>query len=808
MWVFAFSCAFIAGVGFAATRDPAWAATLCPVLCFGLLVTRWSRATLLILVAGSLLAAVLGVQAYERSLPAADDVIVSAYNESGPVALEAIICEEPESGGRYTSLLLDNVRVTDAGRRVGVDGRVLLTTSDPRQFHYGDAVLFRGILETPRAFDGFDYPRYLALSGVYSTAFQGSLEFRTSDEPKPLRVRLAAANSALDSALARVLPEPEGSVARSLLLGRRGSLPDEVWDAFARTGTAHLLAISGLHLGIIVAAILGILLILLGRRYYLYVWIGLAALWVYALLTGMNPPVVRAAMMASTFLLAELAGRQKHAPTALAFAAAVMVSVDPRLLWTVSFQMSVLAMGGIVLLFHPLRALLESMLRGILTHAPLALPVSNLMLDVTTASLAATAAIWPISAGTFSQFSVVGVVVSLLTLPFLPFALASAAMTAVTALFSTSVAAPLAWTTWLLTTYIVKVIESFAGLPWASVTMCAPEKWGVVAYYVTLSAVPLAWHAWQGRDDGTQPRGNSSREYGRSSTLHYALPPLLLTTTIVWAMVLSAPDARLHVSILDVGQGDCIVVQSPSGRTVLIDGGPDGRRTCALVDGLRPFWDRTIDVVVATHPHADHLGGLLSVIQRYGIGMVVEPAIQCEGALYEEWRARVTDADCDVVSATRGQEMDLGDGTLLQILNPAEMPLSGTNDDMDNNGVVIRLTYGDVSFLFAADIRAEAERALTGHAASVLRSNVLKVPHHGSESSSSERFIAAVAPGIAVVSAGEDNPYGHPHPVVLERYAATATELLVTCATGTIEFVTDGATLWIQTENAARQTPS
>jgi len=803
MWVLAFSCAFLAGVGCAATLNAAWLVTLCPVVSFALLATRWSRVTLPALVAGSLLAAFLGTQVYARSLPAADDLIVSSYNESGPVVIEAVICEEPESGGRYTSLLMDDIRVTEDGSQVAADGRVLLTTSDPRPFHYGDAVLFRGTLETPRAFDGFDYPRYLALSGVYSTAFQGTLELRPADEPRPFLVQLATANNALDSALARVLPDPEGSVARSLLLGRRGLLSDDVQDAFVRTGTAHLLAISGLHLGIIVAAILGILLVLLGRSFYLYVWIGLAALWTYAMLTGMNPPVVRAAIMASTFLFAELAGRQKHAPTALAFAAAAMVSLDPRLLWTISFQMSVLAMGGIVLLFHPLRAMLESTSRGLVARAPLDLPVSSLMLDVAAATLAATAAIWPISAGTFSQFSVVGVVVSLFTLPLLPFALAAVALTAITALISTSIAAPFAWTSWLFTTYIVNVIESFAALPWASVSLSAPEPWILVVYYGTLSALPLAWHVWQRRNAGIQPRTDSTREDRRGSALHYALPPLLLTATLIWAAVLSAPDGRLHVSVLDVGQGDSILVQSPSGRTVLIDGGPDGRRTCALVDGRRPFWDRSIDVVVATHPHADHLGGLLSVVQRYGISMVIQPAIHCDSTLYEQWRDRIVAADCTVVSAARGQQMDLGDGTLLHVLNPGEMPLSGTSDDLDNNGVVIRITYGDISFLFAADIRAEAERALTGHAASELQSDVLKVPHHGSDSSSTERFIAAVGPRIAVVSAGQKNAYGHPHPAVLDRYAAARTELATTCSHCTVEFVTDGAQLWIRNDSPA-----
>jgi len=807
MWILAFSCAFVAGVAIGATGDPAWSAVLCPAIAFAFMLTRRTRTTVAVLLTGALLFALLGAVRYERSLPVEGNSLVSYYNDSGKVELEAIVSEEPEDGGRYTRVVLDDVRIRHDGQIRPVDGRVLVTTADPRPLHYGDAILFSGSLETPQPFDGFDYAGYLALSGVYSTAFHASMEVLPAEDTRPVRARLLAANTTLGKALSRMLPEPEASLAQSLLLGRRGSLPTTVVDAFARTGTAHLLAISGLHLGVVVAAILAVLLGTMGRRYYLYVWLGLAALWTYALFTGMKPPVVRAAIMASTFLVAELAGRQKHAPTALALAAAIMVGIQPQLLWRTSFQLSVLAMGGLVLLFPLFRSLLGRGAAFWESRLGLHLPGGGAATDIVAATLAASVAVLPVCAMTFEQFSIVGVPVSLLTLPVLPLALGSASLAAVVALSSTTLAAPFAWVAWLFLSFIVRTVEAFSALPWAALDVSARGGWLLAGYYAILCAVPVLWLKTRRLEDRQRPTPKPASDDNKAWWLGYALPPLVLAATLTWAAVLSAPDGRLHVLFLDVGQGDCVLVQSPTGRTVLIDGGPDGRNACTLIDSHRPFWDRSIDVVVTTHPHVDHLGGLLSVIERYDTGVVLEPAISGDSLMSEEWRRRLGTHDCSSLCVSDGYEVLLGDGTRLEVLNPGNELQLHTSDDLDNNGVVIRLTYGTVSFLLTADIRAEGERQLVHMLGPQLHSQVLKVPHHGSGTSSTEQFVVAVAPRVAVISVGEGNTYGHPHEDVLSRLRTLGVHVLTTQECGTVEFITDGQKLWVSTEKSAELPP-
>jgi competence protein ComEC len=215
-----------------------------------------------------------------------------------------------------------------------------------------------------------------------------------------------------------------------------------------------------------------------------------------------------------------------------------------------------------------------------------------------------------------------------------------------------------------------------------------------------------------------------------------------------------------------------------------------------------PFWDRTIDLVVCTQPQADHITGLVEVLQRYKVKQVLEPKLSYNSSIYQEWLRLIEDKGVEYNIARAGQEIELGNGIEMEVLNPPASLFEGTSHDVDNNGVVLRLTWGKVSFLFAADIREEAEFELIGQRAN-LKSTVLKVAHHGSKTSTTSQFLAAVDPEVAVVSAGAYNPFGHPSPDVLERLIDRLGEGNVyrTDEDGTIEFITDGERLWVKADS-------
>ena len=281
----------------------------------------------------------------------------------------------------------------------------------------------------------------------------------------------------------------------------------------------------------------------------------------------------------------------------------------------------------------------------------------------------------------------------------------------------------------------------------------------------------------------------------------WLIPSLLIIAILVWSVVLTIPDDKLHVSFLDVGQGDAILIQTPNRQNILIDGGPDPQKINLELSKKLPFWDRTIDLMISTQPQADHITGLVEVLQRYKVKQVLESGIPYDSRIYREWLNVIEDKQIKHEIATAGQEIDSGSGIKIEVLNPPAKLFQETSHDVDNNGVVIRVSWGKVSFLFTADIREEAEFALVRQRAK-LKSTVLKVAHHGSKTSTSPQFLAVVNPEVAVISVGGNNTFGHPNPEVVERLVDRLSEekLYRTDKNGTIEFITNGERLWVKTQ--------
>ena len=270
---------------------------------------------------------------------------------------------------------------------------------------------------------------------------------------------------------------------------------------------------------------------------------------------------------------------------------------------------------------------------------------------------------------------------------------------------------------------------------------------------------------------------------------------------MVWIAILNMPDDKLHVSILDVGQGDAILIQTPNHQNILIDGGPSPQAINIELGKKLAFWDRTIDLVVLTQPQADHVSGLIEVLRKYKVKHIIEPGITSSSLTYQQWRTEVGNNGIKYETAEAGQEINLGNGIKIEVLHPSSLLLQGTSDDSDNNGIVLRLSWNEISFLFTADIRQESECFLVAHRAN-LKSTVLKVAHHGSRTSTAPGFLAVVNPEIAVISAGYNNQFGLPNTDVVDRLNEQlgADKVYLTSKQGTIEFITDGQRLWVKTK--------
>ena len=266
----------------------------------------------------------------------------------------------------------------------------------------------------------------------------------------------------------------------------------------------------------------------------------------------------------------------------------------------------------------------------------------------------------------------------------------------------------------------------------------------------------------------------------------YILLGLALANLLVYLTFFQRTGDRLEVYFLDVGQGDAIFIETPSKKQILIDGGRN-RKVLSELGKIMPFGDRSIDVVIATHPDADHIGGLPEVASRYNIGIFLEPGVESQGELNQILHSRVAPK-----LARRGQVINFGDGARLRILFPdRDVSKWETNDA----SIVAKLEYGGSSFLFTGDSPISSENILLSLDAEILNSDVLKAGHHGSRTSTSLTFAEVVSPEYAIISAGKNNSYGHPHKEVMNILEKVGARIISTAEEGTIRFETDGVEL-------------
>ena len=624
---------------------------------------------------------------------------------------------------------------------------------------------------------------------------------------KPLEWVYSVRNH-LSQTLTELLPEPQASLAQGIILGKRGTIPSSLKDDFSRTGTAHLLAISGLHLTIVAGILLSVGIWLFGRRRYVYIWLALGVIWLYAVLTGMHPPIVRGAIMASLFLTAELLGRQRSAITALTFAAAIMVGISPQILWTASFQLSFLAMAGLIFIAPPLQALGKKVVSKTLGEGGAVVSIANITTDSLGVTLGAVIAIWPVVAYYFGIVSFVGPLATFLALPALPGIIISGALAGVLGLVALPLAYPIGWLVWLFLSYLLLVVNVFAALSISSTEIGSVDTTLIAGYYLLL-AIAIWLNSNRNKLANLIPQTTTRLKSGVIDSfklsrlpMKWIIPPLLVIAILVSVAAATLPDDNLHVSFLDVSEGDAILIQTPAHQDILIDGGPSPQAICLELGKQMPFWDRTIDLVILTHPHADHLTGLIEVLQRYKVKQVLYSDLDYESPLHNEWLSLIKEKDIKYAIIQAGQQIDCGEGVTMNVLNPQKPPLSDTQSDIDNNGVVLRLSMGDISFLLTADIFWETEFELIARRVN-LRSTVLKVAHHGSDTSTTREFLAVANPQIAVISVGAGNSHGHPSPEVMERLTEIVGEdkIYLTSEQGTIELTTDGERLWIEVEN-------
>ena len=267
---------------------------------------------------------------------------------------------------------------------------------------------------------------------------------------------------------------------------------------------------------------------------------------------------------------------------------------------------------------------------------------------------------------------------------------------------------------------------------------------------------------------------------------------IFLINVLAWLAVYNLSQSQLlEVTFFDIGQGDAIFIETPKNHQILIDGGP----TSIILEKLgkvMPYWDRTIDLVILTHPEHDHYGGLIEVLKRYKVENILWTGVLKETAEFQEWQRLIKEEKANIYIAKSGQKITWS-GSYLDILHPWESFEGEVVKDVNNTSIVSRLVHRDNSFLLTGDIYKSTERKILEKGINI-GSDILKVSHHGSKTSSASEFVSAVSPEIAIIQCGKDNSYGHPHPETLEVLEKYDINILNTAESGDIKIISNGKT--------------
>jgi competence protein ComEC len=610
----------------------------------------------------------------------------------------------------------------------------------------GDRVVLRGGIRVP---DDPGFAASLRHRGIAATLSASEI-VSTGPSANPLLRATQAVRAFVARSIDRLFPPAEAGLLMGLVLGDDSRLDAGLARDFHAAGLGHLLVVSGENVAMVLAPILSLAVLLgLTRWPRFLLCVGVVAFFV--LLTGGEPSVMRAGVMATIALLGTLMGRPRDAGSVLASAVLILIVLDPGLIWEIGFQLSVVATAGMVALASPLAERVAFLPR------PVALAGA--------ATLAAQLAVTPLLLFHFHAVPGVTVPANLLAFPAVSPALLLGIAAAALGLVLMPAARLVAFLAIVPMRYLEVVADRLAKAPIAAVT-----SWSGLPVLVVGAAVVVA-AAWWLRSGRQVPRPAA-----RAALVAF---PLLL-----WATALgTGPPSGLVVRFFDVRQGDAALISTPEGANVLIDGGPDEEQVATYLAALGI---KRLDVVVASHPHADHIIGLPTVLARIPVGIVLQPGCDGSSQIQVDLDRAIADEHVPVRTPRAGATFTVG-ALRLDVLSP-DRCWSGTESDTNNDALVLRATYGPDTILLATEPEEPAQEWLLEEGVS-LQASVLKVPHHGA-ATSVPAFFEAVDADIAVVSVGE-NDYGHPVPAILDAIAATGAAVWRTDEHGTVTVTFD-----------------
>jgi competence protein ComEC len=700
------------------------------------------------------------------------------YNDLGErTIVEGVLASPPELDDAWISIQMkaDSLRLAqptegEIAKPVLVEGQMVARVQDAAalDWRYGDRLRLEGWLETPPEFEDFSYKTYLAHQGIYSQFSVSNSWKIAEDQSSRLKGWIWDLRASALQMIYRLFPDPEAALLAGILLGVEGGIPDELVEDFRATGTAHIIAISGFNMAIVAG-----LFILMFRGLFGPRWGALAAVvgvGIYTILVGASAGVVRAAIMACLGLFAAQVGRRQDGVNSLAIVAALMALVTPYILWDVSFQLSFLATLGLVLFATPMtesytgfasRYLPEAWVRWSIG------PVGAYFL----CTIAAQVMVLPLMIYLFHDFSLISVIANPLVLPAQAPLMIMGGLAVLMGLLIQPVGQAVAYVAWPFLAYTIRVVEWLAGAPLANIAFGEVGWVWVGIFYVLVLGVVFGRARFP--------------ELVRLWKPSAALLGLAALAVVVWRAALFTPDGLLHLVILDVGingnSGDALLVRAPSGRSLLIDGGPSPNLLSEALGRRLPFGRSQLDWLVIAGSSEGQTGALPQILERFPPAQILWSGQMTGTESARSLLQRAAEKGIELHQATTGQALNLGQGARLEVLAATV------------RGAVLLLEWENFRALLPVGLDFETMESLYPGA-----QTVYLLAENGLASLNTPGWLQKIQPEMVVLSVAAGDRDGLPDPETLEALAGR--NLLRTDEHGWIEITTDGEQMWLEVE--------
>jgi competence protein ComEC len=693
------------------------------------------------------------------------------------------VSEPPDSRDAYTNLRIQVEALDTGDGDFPAQGLALARVGINQTYHYGDRLRLRGRLETPPENEEFSFRDYLARQGIRSYMSIGEatvLPGRGGDRFYFYNSLIYAFKEKSLANIYRLFPDPEASLLAGILLGVDTGLTRELQDAFRNTGTSHIIAISGFNIAIIAGIFVSLFSRVLGpRRGAVAAMAGIAF---YTLLAGADAAVVRAALMGGLSLFARQVGRRNLGLNTLAFVAFVMAVFNPLVLWDVGFQLSFFATLGLVLYAEPLARLANSLLAR-MTSPDMAERIIGPLSDFVLLTLAAQIPIIPVIAYHFQRIPLISFIANPFILPAQPAVMVLGGLALILSLALFPLGQLAAWIAWPFVVYTIRMVDLFNRAPNGTIFLGDFSIWFAVTFYAALFGVTFNWSRLKELYASLGARL-------RNLSLITILGALFVMTLLTFRAASTSPDGNLHITFLDVGSADAVLIQTPAGRAVLVNGGPSAARLSEDLGRRLPFLSRKLDWLVIASTDEDQLAALPRVLDRYPPDNVL-----WSGNLQASFSARQLDVwlaehAAPVTRAEPGQKLNLGDGASIEV------------QTVGPRGSVLLIQWKDFRALLPVGVSADTVEELEfGNAIGPV--DVLLMADSGFAPTNPPDWIENLNPKLIVLSVAAGDEDGLPHEAALE--AAGGYTLLRTDRNGWISVSTDGFEMRVQAERELKQ---